>query len=674
MIAALLGGALALYAAGAVGGIAFRRSDRVALALGAGASAAASALVAAAGIVGFATGEVATFTVTSTMPGLDLAFRADGLASVFLAILGVGAAAAGVYALGYLAGGAHGPFSTGTATAFLNAFLLSTVLVIVADHALVFLVAWESMSLASYFLVLSAKDDERTLAAANQYVIMTHLGFAFLLASFAALAAAAGGSLAFDAMRSHAAGAPAFLKDAAFVGAIVGFGTKAGLVPLHAWLPEAHPAAPSHVSALMSGVMLKTAVYMTARVALDFLAPGPPWWGVTLLVLGGVTTLTGILYATTEDDLKRLLAYSSVENLGVVFMGLGLATLFSSYGSPALATLALVAALLHAFNHMAMKGLLFLAAGSVQRATGTRDVNALGGLIRGMPVTAALFLLGALAISALPPLNGFVGEWLLFQSLLAGVTLPETPLLLQVSLPVGAAFFALAGALSVVCFVKAFGASFLGVPRSEAAARARESPPTMVAVPIVAVAAFAGPLVARLVVVAAPYAGATTPPDLVTSGGVMRSLTSVKASMSPLVVFALIVAFAVASYLATRVLGSRARERRAETWLCGHRALTPRMQYTGTAFGEATRMFFRGFYAPVRAVERAPDARVPLVTRRLRYAARTTFLVEERLYAPTARLVVLTANRLRVLQAGSVHAYLAYIFATLMILLLAFGR
>lgn len=647
---------------------------RVAGAVGFGLTALACGLVAGIGAWLTIDPRVLEATLATSVPGVALSLRADALTGAFLLILGVGGVAASLYAIAYVK--PHPGHASPRAQATLLAgFLAAIALVLLANDGVVFLVAWESMSVLSFFLVMTHGQEAGTRDAAGMYLLMMHIGSAFLLVGFIALAGAAGGSFSFDAMRAQAGAAPEALRTMAFVGALVGFGTKAGLVPLHAWLPQAHPAAPSHVSALMSGVMLKTAVYMMIRVAFDLLGGAPPaWWGITLLVLGGVTTFVGILYATVENDLKRLLAYSSVENLGIVFMGLGLSLLFLSYGRLALAMLPLVAAVLHALNHTTMKTLLFLASGSVLHATGTRDINKLGGLVRTMPWTAALFLLGSLAISALPPLNGFASEWLLFQSLLVGVTIPETPLLLQIFLPVGAALFALAGAISVVCFVKAFGITFLATPRTPEAERAHEAPPAMLigmgvlAAGIVLIAAAAGLVIRALHEALAPLTGASPTSDLVTGGLVVQSLTTIKASMSPTLVFGVVLFFALIAWLGTRLVGSRERARLEETWLTGQRVLTPRMEYTSTSYAEATRMFFSGLYGPRKFTTREESG--PTIPRRVAYASQTTHYLEEYVYAPLARLVILASTRFRGIQAGSIHAYLSYIFLTLLIVLL----
>ncbi|MFA5860972.1 MAG: proton-conducting transporter membrane subunit [Candidatus Thermoplasmatota archaeon] len=647
---------------------------RHAATLGYGLAAIASLAIAALGAALVLTGDALTIPLPTSLPNVTLSLHADPLTGIFLIILGVGGCAVSLYATSYVQRAHADHMSLPAQTTFYTLFLAAILLVFLANDAVVFLIAWESMSILSYLLILTHEQDDDTRDAANMYLLMMHIGTAFLFVSFAALAAASGGTYSFDAMRAHARDAPEYLRSIAFVGALVGFGTKAGLVPLHGWLPRAHPAAPSHVSALMSGVMLKTAVYMMIRVGIDFLGRGPAWWGLTLLALGGITTFVGILYATAENDIKRLLAYSSVENLGVIFMGLGLALLFVSYDQPLLATLPLIAAVLHSLNHMTMKTLLFLGAGSVHHATGTRDINKLGGLIHQMPYTAGLVLLGSLAISALPPLNGFVSEWLLFQSLLAGVTIPGTPLILQIFLPVGAGLFALAGAISVVCFVKAFGVTFLATPRTSEAEHAHESPRTMLlgmgilATGIILIASMAGLVIRTLHQTLAPLLGADPNADLVTGGLVVQSLTTIKASMSPTLVFFIVLLFALLAWLGTRFLGSRERARKEETWLCGHRNVTPRMEYTSTSYAEATRMFFSGLYGPHKETTR--DEKAPTIPSRITYATRTTYFLEEYAYAPITRLILLTSMRFRAVQAGSIHAYLSYIFATLLLVLL----
>src|SRR5688572_19170977 len=336
------------------------------------------------------------------------------------------------------------------------------VVVLVADDAYLFMMAWETMALSSYFLVVANHRTAEIRSAGFLYLLLAHVGAIAILLTFGVTHGFAG-DYTFDTMRGSDLSAS--WASVAFLLALFGFGAKAGLLPLHAWLPEAHPAAPSPVSALMSGVMLKTAIYGMVRVIYDLIG-GVRWeWGIVVLVIGAGTTLFGVLYALMQHDLKRLLAYHSVENIGIILLGLGMSMVFFGFGQPAAGALGLIAALYHTLNHAVFKGLLFLGAGSILHSTGLRDLNHMGGLARSMPATAFHFLIGALAISALPPLNGFVSEWLTFQTAL------QAPLLehgvVRSLLPLFAATLALAGALTAMCFVKVYGVAFLGQPRVE---------------------------------------------------------------------------------------------------------------------------------------------------------------------------------------------------------------
>jgi hydrogenase-4 component B len=358
--------------------------------------------------------------------------------------------------------------------AFFNLLLLALGLQVIADNVITFLILWELVSLLAYLLVLTEHREPATIRAANWYMGISHISFAALLAAFLLLA---GGDVtaAFDALRANAAALPQ--RDLIFLLALLGFGAKAGLIPLHVWLPMAHPVAPSHVSALMSGVVIKMGVYGFCRIVLEILGAGPAWWGGLVLALGVASALFGVLYALMEHDLKRLLAYHSVENIGIIFIGIGAGLMFQSYGLLTLAVLGFIAALYHTLNHACFKGLLFLGAGSVLHATGTRNMEEMGGLIKRMPHTALAFLVGSASISALPPLNGFASEWLVFQTLLGGSRIPAPPVALMI--PIAVALLALTGGLAMACFVKAFGITFLALPRSNAAEQAHECPASM---------------------------------------------------------------------------------------------------------------------------------------------------------------------------------------------------
>jgi hydrogenase-4 component B len=602
-------------------------------------------------------------------PGGGLALRLDPLGAFFVAVIGLGAVPAALYGAGYTAAYA-GRYSLRWLGAMLNLFLLTMTLVVLADNVLTFLLLWEAMSLASYFLVMTEHDEADTAAAGGWYLAMTHVGLAFILTAFVMLMPD-GPTSTFAELRVTALGLSPTARGFVFTLAVLGFGGKAGLVPLHVWLPRAHPAAPSHVSALMSGVMVKLGVYGVLRFALDLLGGGPAWWGGLLIVLGAVSALVGVLYALMEDDLKRLLAYSTVENIGLVFIGAGAGLLFASLGERAAAGLALAAALYHALNHAAFKSLLFLGAGAVVHATGTRNMNRLGGLIRSMPWTAACFLVGALAIAGLPPLNGFVSEWLLFQALLPAIESAAPLLPPLMTLAVGA--LALTAGLAAASFVKAFGITFLAIPRSAEAGAAHEAPATM----RVAMAMLAGAcalLGVGSVVVLPGLAGvlggygalAGSAPPL--AAGLSLTLPRGFGGMSPPLV-ALGLAVAVAAAWAGVWLGADPRLRRGDTWGCGRIGQTPRMEYTSTAYAEPLRRVFAEVYRPTEdlTLDVHPESRYFVQARTYRSEIVPWF--ERYLYAPLVARIGAWAARTRAIQSGSAHVYLAYLVVALVTLL-----
>jgi formate hydrogenlyase subunit 3/multisubunit Na+/H+ antiporter MnhD subunit len=404
-------------------------------------------------------------TLPIGLPWLGAHFRLDALASFFLVVVNLGGASASLYGLGY---GGHDP-APHRVLPFFPAFLAGMNLVVLADDAFSYLLCWEFMSLASWALVMAHHRETGNAKAGYVYLVMASFGTLALLLAFGLLAGPAG-DYGFAAIRaaSHTPYAAALVLILMLLGA----GSKAGLVPLHVWLPLAHPAAPSHVSALMSGVMTKVAIYGFIRVIFDLL--GQPTWpaSVVVLFLGAITAVMGILYAMMEKDLKRLLAYSTIENVGIIFVSLGLALAFQANGLKLAAALAFTAALFHVLNHSFFKSLLFFGAGAVLTSTGERDMEKLGGLIHRMPSTSFAVLVGCVAISALPPFNGFVSEWLIFQAMLQSPELPQWAL--KIMVPAVGALLALAAALAAACFVKAFGVTFLGRPRSPAAEAAHE--------------------------------------------------------------------------------------------------------------------------------------------------------------------------------------------------------
>jgi len=419
----------------------------------------------------FTTGAPFVLEVPALLSIADgLVFRLDALGAFFLGLVGLVAIPCAIYGVGYSAA-YEGRYSLRLLGVMLNLFLLTMSLVPCAGNVLTFLLMWEGMSLTSYFLVVTETEAPDTILAGGWYLAMTHAGLALVLAAFLLLAAGAP-TTAFGDLRAAASALSPQARNAVFLLALLGFGSKAGIIPLHVWLPRAHPAAPSHVSALLSGVMTKVGVYGFVRIVFDVAGDLSPWSGLVALTIGGVTAVLGVLYALMQHDLKRLLAYHTVENIGIIFIGLGLALAFRANGQDGVAALALTAALFHVFNHAIFKSLLFFGAGAVLAATGQRDMERLGGLIHVMPQTAIVFLIGCASISALPPLNGFVSEWLTFQAILLSPQLPQWGL--KFAVPATGALLALAAALAAACFVKAYGVVFLSRPRSPEAAVAKE--------------------------------------------------------------------------------------------------------------------------------------------------------------------------------------------------------
>jgi formate hydrogenlyase subunit 3/multisubunit Na+/H+ antiporter MnhD subunit len=604
----------------------------------------------------------ATLVLPLGLPDLPFHLRLDPLAGFFLLLLGAVASGVSVYSIGYFRAEAGARLRL--ICLQYHAFLASMAFVILADDAYLFMVAWETMALASYFLVTTDHQRPAIRSAGFLYLLVAHIGAIAVLLCFGVMHSG-GGNYTFDALR--AAELSPFWASAAFLLAFFGFGAKAGLIPLHAWLPEAHPAAPSPVSALMSGVMIKTAIYGMVRVSFDLLG-GVRWeWGMLVLVIGAGTTLFGVLFALMQHDLKRLLAYHSVENIGIILLGLGLSMVYFGFGHPQAGMLGLIAALYHTLNHAVFKGLLFLGAGSILHATGLRDLNAMGGLIRTMPATAFYFLVGALAISALPPLNGFVSEWLTFQAAL------QAPLLehgvVRSLVPLFAATLALAGALTAMCFVKVFGVAFLGRPRRAAEARPTgdASLPERLGLAWLTAGCFVlglfpAAMLLMLNRVGQSLTGSALSNEALESSWLWLVPTApARASYSP-VIFLLVVLAVVLITVRLVRLFYHGRIRVADPWDCGFPEQTTRMQDTADAFGQPIRHVFGPLYLMKRHLP-GPDEPNP------KYSIK----VEDRhwywLYLPVARLTEYVSSKVGLLQRGRISIYLLYSFLTLIALL-----
>jgi hydrogenase-4 component B len=592
------------------------------------------------------------------LPDLPFHVRLDALSAFFLLILGLAGAGISTFSAGYFRSG------EGTAPGLLglhyHVFLASMAVVMLADDAYLFMVAWETMALTSYFLVTSQHRIPEIRRAGFLYLLMAHLGAVCILLSFGTMQ---GGSwqFTFDAMRS--ASLTPFWATVAFTLALLGFGAKAGLVPLHVWLPEAHPAAPSPVSAMMSGLMLKTAIYGMLRITFDLLHVQFWQWGVAVFALGLFSALFGAIFAGVQTDMKRLLAYSSIENVGLIFTGIGLSILFAASNLRLFAALALAASLIHALNHSLFKSMLFLATGSVLHATRQRSLGKLGGLIRSMPWVAALALIATLAIAGLPPLNGFVSEWLLLQSFLYTPQLPHA--FINMLIPIGAASLALTFALAAYVMVKFYGMIFLGQPRETSLAQAHDANwLERIGLAWLAAGCIAIGVQPQLALHAAGKStgmlvGQTIAPD--PSVWRIAPIAPEQASYSGWIFLAVILCTVAVTFLAVRLL-AHGRIRRTAPWDCGYPWQTSRMQDTAEGFGQPIRHMFGAFFRMERELP-APTDLTP------RYRVHIEDRFWRALYQPIAVAVQRLADALSFLQGGRLAIYLLFSFLTLLGLL-----
>jgi formate hydrogenlyase subunit 3/multisubunit Na+/H+ antiporter MnhD subunit len=589
------------------------------------------------------------------LPGLPFHFRLDSLAAFF--ILAIAAVVAGVsaFAAGYFRRGEG--TSPGLLCLQYHVFLASMVLVVLADDAYAFMVMWETMALSSFFLVTTNHRIPEIRNAGYLYLLIAHIGAIGILLCFGVLQADTG-DYTFANMRAQQL--EPFWASVAFLLALFGFGAKAGILPLHVWLPEAHPAAPSPVSALMSGVMLKTAVYGFLRITYDLMPTQFWWWGVVVLAVGLATALFGVVFAAIQVDMKRLLAYSSIENIGLIFAGIGLAILFSSFGMQPMAALALTAALYHVLSHAFFKSLLFLGTGAVLHATSERSLGKLGGLIRTMPWVAWVSLIGALASAGLPPFGGFVSEWLLLQSFLFAPGLPTA--FLNMLVPAVAALIALVAALAGYTMVKFFGVIFLGQPREEKLAQARDARGwervgmAWLAAATVLLGVLPVQVIALIDTVTQPLAGAGLGAVISRSGWLLVPVDIERASYGPVIFLAGVALGCGLAYAFVRQL-YHGRTRRSAPWDCGYPWQTPRMQDSAEGFGQPIRQIFEPLLRVQRELPRAADAQP-------RYRVTVGDHFWHWLYQPVALVVERAAGIVGLLQQGRISVYLLYSFLT----------
>lgn len=607
-------------------------------------------------------GHTDTATLPLGLPWLPWQVRLDALSALFLTLIGAITFVISFYAPAYVREFEHSNDSLPALGGFTGLFILGMMLVVLSDGAFMFMVSWELMSLSSYFLVTFQHERPANRRAGFLYLLMAHIGGLSILLGYGVLAAY-GHSFSFDAMR--AADLPEMWATIAFLLALLGFGMKAGLLPVHVWLPEAHPVAPSHISALMSGVMLKVAVYGLIRFTWDLLGDIHWQWGVVMLLLGSVSAIIGVLYAMMQQDMKRLLAYSSVENIGIIFIALGLSALFIGTDHKVLGVIGLVAALYHSLNHAMFKSLLFLGAGAVLNSTNERDLDQMGGLLRRMPWTGLFFLIGCISISALPPFNGFVSEWLTFQTALQAWQLDSA--ILRTLLPLAAAVLALTGAIAAATFVKLYGIAFLGQARSRRVRRAREVPLSMrSALSILAALCLLLGVFPTFVIEMLDQ----IPRQLMGQGLHQASshgwmwLTPISpqtASYSaPLVLLGLAGTWWVVQAVLRR--GAVRKVRRGDPWDCGFGMPTARMQYTSVAFAQPIRRVFGGLFRISEEVSQDENGQ-------LRHKLQVEDPLWNSLYVPIGRAVNASARLFTRLQTGNVRIYLGWSLATLVVLL-----
>ena len=605
----------------------------------------------------------------SAIPILTFDIIFDRLSAFFILGLCILVLCVSLYSIGYVSH-YYGKRSVGLFNFLYSTFILSMFFVMTAGNAVFFFIAWEAMALLSYYLVVFESEQVDKQNAGTLYIIMTHIGTAFLMIAFMLMYSY---TKSFDLFGDSTA-IPPTARNMMFILFLIGFGVKAGVIPVHIWLPYAHPAAPGNVSALMSGIMIKTAIYGLLRFVLVYLGVENTWWGVTILVIGIASAVLGVAYAFIENNIKKLLAYSSIENIGIIFMGLGIAFIAFSRDNQPVGALALAASLFHAFNHTLFKGGLFLGAGSVHFATHTINMEQLGGLIKKMPVTAVFMLGGALSISAIVPFNGFASEWLTLQALFSSIVLGQAGLNIIAILSVAA--LAIAGALAAACFVKLFGISFLGLGRTDHANHAKEVPVIMnigtglLIVPCLILGLFPMLFLKLTDGLVKELAGHSIIGQL--KGPLLIASYPVRVSgnvISPFVIFVVLIAVVLGALVVIRLVGGRYIERKYSTWDCGFEALNSRMQYSAAGFAKPVEIVFRMLFRPSRELKVEGEYLYHPET--MQYTTVTESVFEKYIYDPILRITKSISKKIKfAVQTGSIHMYLIYIFITVLALML----
>lgn len=615
-------------------------------------------------------GNLAWTMVDSNIPFLKLDISIDKLSAFFVATLSILVLAVSIYSIGYISH-YYGKRNVGLFNFLYSGFIFSMLVVIVSANAVLFLIAWEAMAVVSYLLVVFESEQEENQNAGLLYIVMTHIGTAFLMIAFMMMFSY---TKSFD-MFGNSEAIPAFSKNLMFIFFLIGFGVKAGVVPVHIWLPYAHPAAPSNVSALMSGIMIKTAIYGLIRFLLCYLNIEHTWWGVVILCIGIVSAVLGVAYALMEHNIKRLLAFHSVENIGIIFIGLGVCFIAFAQNNEFLGGLALTASLLHTFNHTLFKGGLFLGAGSIQYSTHTKNIEKLGGLIKNMPITAVLVLCFSLAICAIVPFNGFVSEWLTYQSLISIIIPGQMGINILSILSIAA--LGMAGALATACFVKLFGISFLGRPRSDCSLNAQEVPVTMniglgiLAALCLIIGLFPFLFLRIIDKVVFSLIGTTISSEL--QGGLLIPYYPLNVSgnsISPVEILIALVVVILSALIIIRLIGGKYIERKYGTWDCGFETLNSRMQYSATGFTKPLRIVLKFLYRPGSELKIEEGASSYFPTS-IKYSVWTEPIFEKYFYGPLLKMVKIFSLKIKIsVQTGSTHAYLTYIFIAVLALML----
>ncbi|MCW4001241.1 MAG: proton-conducting transporter membrane subunit [Candidatus Bathyarchaeota archaeon] len=584
------------------------------------------------------TGKSTSYVAYQITPAFQFAFAIDRLAAFFLFIVSIVSVAVAVYSIPYVEHLKH-ENRRNMLVSLMNVFVVSMLLVVASSTMFSFLFFWEIMALASFLLVMTEYEKQETQKAGIFYFIMTHLSTLFLLFAFLFIYTATG---TFNIQNIQAS---QWVTSIAFIFLFLAFGIKAGIIPFHKWLPYAHPASPSNISALMSGVMIKVAIYGLVRFVL--LMPLQLWWGMLILAVGATSAVLGVIYALKEHDIKRLLAYHSIENIGIILIGLGLYVIFTASNLPLIGLLALAGGLFHTLNHALFKSLLFLTSGSIVNATGTRNIEEMGGLIKRMPATTVLFLIGAISISALPPFNGFVSELMIFQAFFQSYALANP--FLELLIIVALAVFALTSALAAACFVKAFGITFLALPRSQETRNAQESPKLMLAGPAILAALCIGLGIFSLQIFGL-LGYSFQLPNMLLVGAILAVMYG-------------------ATFFALREFACK-RERIAETWGCGIPVQNSKMEYTASGFSEPIVTILKSIFRTQKISERTFSDDHKVIFKEGKAEIRLMKFFEERLYLPVANIVRWVALKVNNIQRGDVDLHVAYAFATIVIFLL----